>query len=143
MKTILLDGKVLAATLREKLASEVAHLKSATGQVPRVVSVMVGDDPAGLSYVSSQQKAADSLGIHYEVQHLAATTSQDDVLEFIEQLNAIPTDDVPITAQVTGLENVSREDIVKECDKEIQRKIIEQFPERERNLLKVKAVFKE
>ncbi len=88
MNTILLDGKVLAAKLKEKLAAEIGHLKSSTGQVPRVVSVMVGDDPAGLSYISSQQRAAEGVGIHYEVQHLAAAASQDDVLELIEQLNS-------------------------------------------------------
>ncbi len=66
-----------------------------------------------------------------------------EIFDFIRQLNAIPTEDIPITAQVTGLENVTREDIVKACDAETQRKIIEQFPEREGNLLKVKAVFKE
>lgn len=92
-----------------------------------------------------------------EIEHIAGLArielSQDEksmyadqlsqIFDFIEQLNEISTEDVPITAQVTGLENVSREDIVVECEEEIKRKIIEQFPLRVGNLLKVKAVFKE
>lgn len=65
------------------------------------------------------------------------------VLEYIGMLNEVETDGVEETCQVTGLEDVVRVDEVKECGEERRRKLIETFPERKGNLLKVKAVFTE
>lgn len=63
------------------------------------------------------------------------------VFQYIEMLNQVETNDVEETCQVTGLEDVVRIDEVKECDEERRKKLIELFPERKGNLLKVKAVF--
>jgi len=63
------------------------------------------------------------------------------VLDYIEMLNEVDTDNVEETCQVTGLQNVMREDIVQECNEETRKKIIEQFPDKKDGLLKVKAVF--
>lgn len=63
------------------------------------------------------------------------------VLDYIGILNEVETNDIEETCQVTGLEDVVREDVVKECDEERRHKLIELFPERKGNLLKVKAVF--
>lgn len=63
------------------------------------------------------------------------------VLSYIENLNEIDTTGIAETCQVTGLEDITREDIALECDKEIRLRIIEQFPSRVGNLLKVKTVF--
>lgn len=65
------------------------------------------------------------------------------VFGYVAMLQEVDTDGVPETSQVTGLEDVVREDVVKECDEETRRKIIEQFPSKMGNLLKVKAVFTE
>ena len=64
-----------------------------------------------------------------------------DILEFVEQLQEVDTTDVEPTSQVTGLEDVYREDAVRACDEETRKKIIAQFPEREGDLLKVPGVF--
>jgi len=63
------------------------------------------------------------------------------VLDYVEMLNEVDTTSVEETCQVTGLKNVVREDVVEECDEEVKNKIIEQFPDRKGDLLKVKAVF--
>lgn len=63
------------------------------------------------------------------------------VLDYVERLNEVETQDVEETCQVTGLEDVVRKDKVEECDEETKKKIIKQFPERMGDLLKVKAVF--
>jgi len=63
------------------------------------------------------------------------------VLDYIEMLNEVDTDGVEETSQVTGLEDVVREDEVNECSEETKKKIIDQFPEKMGKLLKVKAVF--
>ena len=87
MSAHILDGKLLAAQLKERLIKEIKILKSSSRDVPRVFSIVVGNDPAGLSYAASQQKTAQSLGIHYELQHFKADSSQEDVLKLIDELN--------------------------------------------------------
>jgi methylenetetrahydrofolate dehydrogenase (NADP+)/methenyltetrahydrofolate cyclohydrolase len=49
---------------------------------------VVGNDPASLSYAASQQKTAQSVGIHYELQNFKADSSQEDVLNLIDELNS-------------------------------------------------------
>jgi len=63
------------------------------------------------------------------------------VFDYIEILNEVNTEGVEETCQVTGLEDVVREDIAQECDEETKQKLIKQFPDKVGNLLKVKAVF--
>ncbi|MFA5813159.1 MAG: Asp-tRNA(Asn)/Glu-tRNA(Gln) amidotransferase subunit GatC [Patescibacteria group bacterium] len=63
------------------------------------------------------------------------------VLDYMQILNEVNTDDVAETCQVTGLEDVTREDEVVECDKETRQMLLDAFPEKKGNLLKVKGVF--
>ncbi|MBU0596563.1 Asp-tRNA(Asn)/Glu-tRNA(Gln) amidotransferase subunit GatC [Patescibacteria group bacterium] len=63
------------------------------------------------------------------------------VLDYVKVLNEVNTDDVTETCQVTGLEDVVREDVVVGCDEETKEKLIGAFPEKKRDLLKVKGVF--
>ncbi|OGH68599.1 MAG: hypothetical protein A3J66_01075 [Candidatus Magasanikbacteria bacterium RIFCSPHIGHO2_02_FULL_47_14] len=63
------------------------------------------------------------------------------ILEYIEMLNEVDTEMTPETCQVTGLEDVFREDTVVACPEEVREKLIAAFPERMGRLLKVKAVF--
>ena len=61
------------------------------------------------------------------------------ILEFIKTLNELDTTDVEPTAQVTGLEDVSREDVARECPN--KKGLLEQMPLVSGELLKVPAVF--
>ena len=63
------------------------------------------------------------------------------ILDYVEQLQEVDTTDVEPTSQVTGVEDVYREDVAVPQNEEVVKKIIEQFPEREGNLLKVPGVF--
>lgn len=63
------------------------------------------------------------------------------VFDYIDQLQEVETDDVPETCQVTGLMDVTRDDVMVECGETTKKKLITQFPEREANFLKVKEVF--
>lgn len=63
------------------------------------------------------------------------------VLDYMEMLNEVDTEGVEETCQVTGLKNVVRQDEIIECDSDVRKKIISQFPDKKENLLKVKAVF--
>lgn len=63
------------------------------------------------------------------------------VLDYIEMLNEVDTAGVEETCQVTGLKNVVREDEAVECDSDTIKKMINQFPDKMGDLLKVNAVF--
>jgi methylenetetrahydrofolate dehydrogenase (NADP+)/methenyltetrahydrofolate cyclohydrolase len=88
MSAQILDGKVLAAQLKARLIEEIKQLRNSTHEIPRVFSIVVGNDPASLSYAASQQKTAQSVGIHYELQNFKADSSQEDVLNLIDELNS-------------------------------------------------------
>jgi len=62
-----------------------------------------------------------------------------DVLNYFEKLKEMDTENVEITAQVTGLENVYRNDEINQCD--FQKDLIKQASEREGDLIKTKSVF--
>lgn len=63
------------------------------------------------------------------------------VFTYMDMLNAVDTEGVPETCQVTGLEDVTREDVAVQADLGVRKKLIAAFPEQEANLLKVQAVF--
>jgi len=63
------------------------------------------------------------------------------ILDYIEQLKEVKTDDIYPTAQITGLENQFRPDVVQNCDKKIQIGLLETAPAVENNLIKANNVF--
>ena len=63
------------------------------------------------------------------------------ILEYVEQLKAIDTTGIELTAQVTGLENVMRDDAVVQIDEETRKKLLAQAPSTESDLIKTKSVF--
>ena len=65
------------------------------------------------------------------------------ILDYFEQLKEVNTDKVEPTYQVTGLENVMREDKVEGCEEEVRNDSLKQFPEGVKDFLKVKGVFEE
>lgn len=79
-------GDQLALSLREEMKEEVTALKE-KGVIPKLVVVLIGNDPASKSYVSGKQKAADFIGIDSELITLDDTTSEQALLDLIEQLN--------------------------------------------------------
>lgn len=86
---ILLDGKRIAAEIHQELAVEVAQLNS-RGIEPHIALLLVGDNPASLSYVRSKSRACEQVGIRSTVVHLPAATSEQEILAYIEQWNADP-----------------------------------------------------
>jgi methylenetetrahydrofolate dehydrogenase (NADP+)/methenyltetrahydrofolate cyclohydrolase len=66
MSAQLIDGKLVAAAIKESLRPRIAALK-AKGIVPGLAAVLVGEDPASATYVSSKAKACEELGLYSEV----------------------------------------------------------------------------
>ncbi|MGI9168972.1 MAG: tetrahydrofolate dehydrogenase/cyclohydrolase catalytic domain-containing protein, partial [Caulobacteraceae bacterium] len=86
----IIDGKVHAEVLRERVAAEVARLKSDHGLQPGLAVVLVGDDPASQIYVRSKSEQSRAAGMHSVVHRLAAGASQVEVVALVEALNADP-----------------------------------------------------
>ncbi len=84
---LLIDGKDVAARVREKLSAEIEELKAA-GHTPGLAVVLVGEDPASQVYVASKVKACAELGIYSQKWALPAETTQEELVELIHKLNA-------------------------------------------------------
>src|SRR5215207_4455985 len=87
MSAKIIDGAAHARVMREDFKSQVASLK-ARGVQPGLAVVLVGDDPASQVYVRNKEKACIEAGMYSEVHRLSAQTSEVELLEFIEALNA-------------------------------------------------------
>jgi methylenetetrahydrofolate dehydrogenase (NADP+)/methenyltetrahydrofolate cyclohydrolase len=86
----LIDGKAIAQAVREEAAAEVARLQGQTGQVPTLAAVLVGENPASQTYVSSKGKACTEAGMGSITHKLPATATQAEVEELVKTLNADP-----------------------------------------------------
>ncbi len=89
----LIDGKAIAAALRAGIAAEIAAIKAASGLVPGLHVVLVGDDPASRVYVASKEKLATEAGMNSVAHRLPADTSQVALLAKLAELNADDTVD--------------------------------------------------
>ncbi|MGL6072689.1 MAG: bifunctional 5,10-methylenetetrahydrofolate dehydrogenase/5,10-methenyltetrahydrofolate cyclohydrolase [Fimbriiglobus sp.] len=86
-----LDGKALAATLRQEIAANVKKHIQAGHTQPGLAVILVGDNEASQAYVRNKRKACADVGIHSRLDHLPATTSEADLLKLIADLNADST----------------------------------------------------
>ena len=90
MTAIRIDGNVLAAKVRDRIAAEVAALK-ARGITPGLSVVLVGEDPASQVYVRNKVAACGKVGMHSVMHKLPATTTEAELLALIASLNADAT----------------------------------------------------
>ncbi|OBZ19590.1 bifunctional 5,10-methylene-tetrahydrofolate dehydrogenase/5,10-methylene-tetrahydrofolate cyclohydrolase [Bacillus sp. FJAT-27264] len=86
MTAAIISGKQVSDEIRIDIAREVAGLLE-RGVKPGLAVVLVGEDPASQVYVRNKEKSCISLGFHSEVHRLDASTSQEDLLALVEQLN--------------------------------------------------------
>lgn len=89
MAAKIIDGKQVAADIREELKSEVAALKL-KGIVPGLGVILVGEDPASKSYVTAKEKACEEAGIYSDDNRLPAETTQEELIAFVERMNQDP-----------------------------------------------------
>ena len=86
MSAVILDGKALAASIKKDLTARTSALK-ASGKVPGLGTILVGDDPGSLSYVSGKHRDCKEVGITSLRVDLPTSASQSDVLAAIKDLN--------------------------------------------------------
>lgn len=87
MAACLIDGKVIAEQIHAETAAEVARLKAKHNLTPGLVVVLVGDDPASVSYVTAKDRMCARLGLHSERINLPASTSEGELLALVSDLN--------------------------------------------------------
>lgn len=90
MSARIIDGKAVAAQVREHVAAEVAEFQAASGVTPHLVAVLVGGDPASAVYVRNKQNACAKAGLRSTLHKLPTETSQAELLKLVHDLNSNP-----------------------------------------------------
>ena len=86
----LIDGKELARSLRGEIAAGVAWLKAEKGVTPGLAVILVGDNPASVSYVTAKKKACAEAGMLSREIRLPAETTEEELVARVKELNADP-----------------------------------------------------
>jgi methylenetetrahydrofolate dehydrogenase (NADP+)/methenyltetrahydrofolate cyclohydrolase len=117
-----IDGKAVAAEVRERVAGEVQELAAASGgRTPGLATVLVGDDPASHVYVGNKRKQTEEVGMRSVHHGLAASASQEELLALIDELNADDAVDgilvqLPLTGQIDQDPVIASIDPAKDVD---------------------------
>ena len=90
MNATLIDGKKLATETRAEIARGVAALKADTGVTPGLAVILVGENPASISYVTAKEKACAEAGMYSREIRLPSDTPEDKVVEIVQALNTDP-----------------------------------------------------
>lgn len=99
MAAVLLEGKVIAEKLKASIKAEVEGLKAKTGRAPKLVALQMGENASSAVYVKAQKKAAENLGIEYELNVLSAAITQSEAEDSVKELNS----DTNVTALILQL----------------------------------------
>lgn len=86
MSAKIIHGKVVAENLRNEMKETVSKMKQ-EGINPHLTVILVGDDPASQSYVRGKEKASHEVGISSEIIRMPATTTEEQLLDVIDELN--------------------------------------------------------
>jgi methylenetetrahydrofolate dehydrogenase (NADP+)/methenyltetrahydrofolate cyclohydrolase len=90
MAAKLISGNEIAQQIREELKQEVAQLKEKHHVVPGLVTILVGENPASVSYVTAKQKTSKELGFHSIQDNQPATITEEQLLQLIVRYNQDP-----------------------------------------------------
>ncbi len=91
MTASILDGKALAGVLREEIRLETEQFQSESGITPGLAVILVGDDPASGVYVRNKETATVKAGMKSVMKRLPASTTTEELLSLVQQLNADPS----------------------------------------------------
>jgi len=90
MAAKLINGNEIAQQIREELKQEVAQLKAKYNTVPGLVTILVGENPASVSYVTAKQKTSKELGFYSVQDNQPATITEEELLRLVEKYNKDP-----------------------------------------------------
>jgi methylenetetrahydrofolate dehydrogenase (NADP+)/methenyltetrahydrofolate cyclohydrolase len=83
----LIDGKAVAKSVKEALNKEIVELETKYKSSPLLLAVQVGENPASASYLKSQKRGCEEVGIDYQVQELPREISEKELVQFIKEKN--------------------------------------------------------
>ncbi|MGD7007819.1 bifunctional methylenetetrahydrofolate dehydrogenase/methenyltetrahydrofolate cyclohydrolase FolD [Metabacillus sp. 84] len=86
MTASIISGTEIAKQTRSQLAKEVAQLRE-EGVAPGLVIILVGDNPASLSYIKGKRKASEEIGIDFKLEQFPESLSEEDLLRVIDSYN--------------------------------------------------------
>jgi methylenetetrahydrofolate dehydrogenase (NADP+) / methenyltetrahydrofolate cyclohydrolase len=116
-----IDGRAVAAAVRERVGGEVAAFEAEAGRVPTLATVIVGDDPASEIYVRNKHRACEEVGMGSVHHGLAGETSEAELLELVGELGRNPEVDgilvqLPVPEQIDPDAVVAAIDPAKDVD---------------------------
>jgi 5,10-methylene-tetrahydrofolate dehydrogenase/methenyl tetrahydrofolate cyclohydrolase len=91
MTASIIDGKEIAARLKDDIRQSVVRMQAEHGYTPGLATVLVGEDPASATYVRSKRKTCEDLGIRSVGYELPADATQQQVQDLVAALNADQT----------------------------------------------------
>ncbi len=121
MAADIIDGKAFAEGLRETVKGAVTTLSDTHGKVPGLAVVLVGEDPASKVYVRNKQRQTEEVGMRSLEHRLPVETSEEDLLDLVEALNANPEVDgilvqLPLPPQIAAEKVLDAIDPDKDVD---------------------------
>ena len=90
MAAKLINGNEVAQQIREELKQETTQLKEKYNVIPGLVTILVGENPASVSYVTAKQKTSKELGFYSIQDNQPATTTEEELLKLIDKYNKDP-----------------------------------------------------
>ena len=85
---MIISGKELSTRLKQQMRDQVAGFPQKYGRVPHLVVILVGDNPASVSYVTGKAKASEAVGIRNTTIRKPESISEEELLSLIRELNA-------------------------------------------------------
>jgi methylenetetrahydrofolate dehydrogenase (NADP+)/methenyltetrahydrofolate cyclohydrolase len=121
LSAAILDGRAIAARLREEAAAEASEFAAASGRRPRLHVILVGDDPASAGYVRNKSKAAEKAGIDAPTTRLSADTAAAELLSRVRSSDDDPDVDgilvqLPLPLQIDARAILDAVDPAKDVD---------------------------
>ena len=121
MAARVIDGKAVAARVRERVAARVPEVAGRLGRAPGLATVLVGDDPASQVYVRNKRKACEEAGMASIHRELADDASQEDLVATVDELNAAEDVDgilvqLPLPGGIDQDAVVDRIEVAKDVD---------------------------
>jgi methylenetetrahydrofolate dehydrogenase (NADP+)/methenyltetrahydrofolate cyclohydrolase len=115
MSARLIDGKAVAAGVRERVRAEVAAYAGETGRAPLLATVLVGDDPASEIYIRNKHRACEEVGMRSVHHGLDGGTSEEELLELVRSLG--DDDDVDgILVQLPVPDQIDPDTVIRAID---------------------------
>ena len=116
-----IDGKAAAQTIRERVAAQVSKFEREVGRAPGLATVLVGEDPASAVYVRSKNRATAEAGMVGFAHNLPETTSEDELLQLVVDLNCDERVDgilvqLPLPSHINATQVIETIDPAKDVD---------------------------